>query len=93
MATQGLGLEVKRVLRLDGNGTTKAFCDVAIAGSFVIKGVRVIEGKKGVFVSLPREQGKNGQWYDTVSPLTKEAREQLTEVVLEAYTAKEPSLA
>lgn len=92
MSTRDVGLEVKRVVRLDGNGTTKAFCDVAIADSFVIKGVRVVEGKKGVFVSMPREQGKNGQWYDTVTPLTKEARNRLTELVLEAYEAKEPTL-
>jgi len=87
-----LEVEVKRVIRLNGNGPTQAFCDVAIDGSFLIKGVKVVNGKKGQFVSLPREQGKNGQWYDTVVPLTKEARDRLSEVVLEAYTAKEPSL-
>jgi len=92
MATQALGLEVKRITRLDGDGAIKAFCDVAVAGAVLIKGVKVVEGKKGVFVSMPREQGKNGQWYDTVVPLTKEAREQLAEAVLEAYGTKEPSL-
>ena len=92
MGAQELGLEVKRIIRLDGDGAIKAFCDVAIAGSYLIKGVKVVEGKNGVFVSLPREQGKNGQWYDTVVPLTKEAREQLSQAVLEAYGTKEPSL-
>ena len=94
MATQAqeLALEVKRVIKLEGNGTLKAFCDVAINGSFLIRGVRVVEGKKGIFVSLPREQGKNGQWYDTVSPLTKEAKEQLSKLVLEAYSANGSTL-
>ena len=89
MATQALDLEVKRVTRLDGDGPTKAFCDVAVAGAFLIKGVKVVNGKKGMFVSLPREQGKNGQWYDTVLPLTQEARNRLSEVVLSAYGAQE----
>lgn len=80
-------LSVKRINRLSGERTAKAFCDVAVGEAFLIKGVRVVEGKNGVFVSMPREQGKDGQWYDTVVPLTKEARRQLGEVVLSAYRA------
>ena len=83
---------VKRINKLEGDGTLKAFCDVAIADTFLIKGVKVVEGKKGLFVSMPREVGKDGQWYDNVIPLTKEARQQLSEVVLAAYQAgEEPS--
>lgn len=39
-------LAVKRLTRFEGEGTAKAFCDVAIAEAFLIKGVKVIEGKK-----------------------------------------------
>lgn len=85
MATQTVALEVKRMARLDGDGTVKAFCDVAINGSFLIKSLKVVNGKNGMFVSMPREQGKNGQWYDTVAPITKEARETLSRIVLKAY--------
>ena len=92
MATQTLELAVKRVTKLNGNGALKAFCDVAIAEAVLIKGVKVVEGKNGIFVSMPREQGKNGQWYEQFIPLTKEAREQLSQVVLEAYGAEAPSL-
>jgi stage V sporulation protein G len=92
MATQELELAVKRIIRLNGDGAIKAFCDVAVAGSYLIKGVKVVDGKNGLFVSMPREQGKNGQWYETVVPLTKEAREQLSHVVLEAFGTQEPSL-
>ena len=84
-------LAVRRVTRLDGKTTVKAFCDVAVANLFVIKSLKVIEGRNGLFISMPREQGRNGQWYDLVSPATKEARERLTEVVLEAYNTKEPA--
>jgi stage V sporulation protein G len=80
-----LGLTVKRINRWDGEGTTKAFCDVAIAESFLVKGIRVVEGKKGLFVSMPREQGKDGQWYGTFIPLNKEAHQKISEAVLAAY--------
>ncbi len=77
-------LTIKRMTKLDGTGSVKAFCDVSV-GSFLIKSFKVVDGKNGLFVSMPREQGKNGQWYDSVIPLTKQAREALTELVLEAF--------
>lgn len=85
MSTEQVVLEVKRINKLDGTGTLKAFCDVAVAESFLIKGITVVEGKKGLFVSMPREQGKDGNWYDAVVPLTKEARQQISELVLKTY--------
>lgn len=80
---------VRRLTRLNGEGSVKAFCDVAIANAFLLKGIKVVDGRNGLFVSMPREQGKNGQWYETIVPLTKTARAQLSDVVLEAYHAKE----
>ncbi len=80
-----LDLEIKRVTKVEGTSATRAYCDVAIGGTYLVKGVKVVNGKNGLFVSMPGEKGKNGQWYDTLVPLTKEARERLSEVVLEAY--------
>lgn len=91
--SEQVNLEVKRINKLDGTGNLKAFCDVAVAESFLIKGITVVEGKKGLFVSMPREQGKDGNWYDAVIPLTKEARQQVSELVLKAYQSDaEPAL-
>jgi len=86
-------IAVKRITRFDGQGKAKAFCDVVLGEAFLIKGIKVLEGKKGLFVSMPRQQGKDGNWYDTVLPLTREARQQICEVVLMAYQAgaEEPS--
>ena len=84
--------EVKRITRLNGQSSVKAFCDVAINGSFLLKGIKVVDGKKGLFVSMPREQGKNGQWYDTIAPLTKEAKAHLSEIVMDAFQSEEPVL-
>lgn len=80
------GVEIAQMRRLDGEGKTKAFCDVAVAG-FVIKGFRVVDGKRGLFVSMPRQQGKDGKWYETASPLDEETRTSLNELILEAYAA------
>lgn len=80
-----LSIEVKRLYKLDGDGKLKAFADVAFADLFLIKGLRIVDGKKGLFVGMPREQGKDGQWYQTVFPLSEEVKNQLEEIVLGAY--------
>ncbi|MBL7085124.1 MAG: septation protein SpoVG family protein [Candidatus Omnitrophica bacterium] len=80
-----LDFKVARLHRFNGEGTTKAICDVAIAEEFLVKGFRVVEGKNGLFVSAPRESGKDGKWYNSAFPLTAQTREALNEAVLSAY--------
>ena len=85
MSTQDLKLEVSKVYKLDGSGATKAFCDLSVLDTFIIKGLRVVDGKEGLFVSMPREQGRDGKWYNTVIPRSKEVKEEIEKLVLEAY--------
>lgn len=85
MVKEDLKLEVSRIHKLDGTGPTKAFCDLSVFDSFVIKGLRVVEGEKGLFVSMPSEAGKDGKWYNTVIPLRREVKDEIEKLVLEAY--------
>ena len=78
-------IEVDRLYRFDNGGQLKAFADIVVGGQFAVKGFRVVDGKKGLFVSMPSEVGKDGTWYNTFKPLTKEAHNELNKVVLEAY--------
>ena len=77
-------ISVSRIFKLDTDSKLKAFADVSFSG-IVVKGFSVVNGEKGLFVSMPRHQGKDGKWRDTVTPSTKELKQQLVEVVLEAY--------
>ena len=78
----------KMRLMTQGESTVKAFCDVLLGGVYVVKGLRVIEGQKGLFVGLPREKGKNDKGYDIFYPITAAAREELINTVLAAYKAE-----
>ncbi|MDD5044403.1 MAG: SpoVG family protein [Candidatus Omnitrophica bacterium] len=79
-------IEVNRLHKLDGDSKLKAFVDVSFDG-FVVKGLRVVEGKNGLFVGMPQQQGKNGQWYDVSYPLSKQIHQEITEIVLKAYNS------
>ena len=85
MTNGDLKLEVSRLHKLEGTGSTKAFCDLSVLDSIVIKGLRIVEGKDGLFVSMPREEGKDGKWYNTVIPLKREIKDEIERLVLEAY--------
>lgn len=83
-----LQLNVERVYTFDGDGTLKAFADVAVNEAVLIKGFRVVNGKNGLFVGMPQERSKQGKWFDTVTPLTKTAHAQLTGAIMDAYDAQ-----
>jgi stage V sporulation protein G len=86
-----LEIEVSRLHKLDGSGSTKAFCDISVMDAFIIKGIRIVEGDRGLFVSMPREEGRDGKWYNTVIPLNREVKDEIEKLVLEAYGEFEPT--
>jgi len=85
LSVEDLEIAVSRIHILDASASpTKAFCDISIADAIVINGLRVIEGKDGLFVSMPRECGKDGKWYNSVIPLRRDVKDEIERVVLEA---------
>jgi len=77
-------IEVARIYRFDNESSLKAFADVII-GEVLVKGVRVIKGSNGLFVTMPKSQGKDGKWYPTVALVDKSMQAELQSIVLEAY--------
>ena len=81
-------IEVYRMNTMNLGGKTKAFVDLHFFG-LLLKGFRVVEGEKGLFVSYPDEKGKDGQYYPTILPLNEEMKKQVSEVILKHYGEKE----
>lgn len=69
------------------DSSLKAMVDVNLGDEFVVKGIRVVEGENGPFVSMPQKKVGN-DYNQTFFPITKEAREQLHKSVLDAYEGK-----
>ena len=73
-----------RVGLFPSEGPVKGVCTVTIGGEFAVKNVKIVEGSKGLFVSMPSY--KSGEEYrDLFFPVTKEARAELQEAVLNEY--------
>ncbi|MBL7130535.1 MAG: septation protein SpoVG family protein [Candidatus Omnitrophica bacterium] len=80
-----LRFKVTRLHRIEGEGNLKAFADIALNESLLLKGLRIVEGRSGLFVSMPREKGKDNRWYETIHPLSKQVKEEISSAVLSAY--------
>ena len=88
MEANTLEIQVQRMYRFDSDRPLKAFADIIVNDVLLIKGIRVLDGKKGLFVSMPQEQAKDKKWYESVRCLTQDVREQISEIVLAAYKEK-----
>ena len=88
MTIETLEIKVLKVHRIEGQNRIKAFVDVSINDALLIKGVRIVEGNKGLFVSMPVEQGKNEKWYERVRCLNKNIRDEIVNAVLTAYSGE-----
>ena len=89
MATQTIEIKVLKVHRIDGENRIKAFVDISINVALLIKSLRIVQGKNGLFVSMPTEQGKNEKWYERVRCLNKDIREEIANIVLAAYSTED----
>lgn len=78
-----------KIDRMVNAGNVKAIASVSLGGQFVVKNLKVMDGKKGLFVSMPQETftGKDGQkkYSNTFFALTNSAKVELQQVVLDAY--------
>ncbi len=83
----GDAIEISRIYRIDGDSKLKAFVDISLGG-VIVKGLRIVNGTNGLFVSMPQHQGKDGKWYSTVYPTTKEIQKELSDLVLAAFREK-----
>lgn len=79
-----IDFQVSRIHRIEGDSKLKAFVNITFGG-IVVEGLRVVQGKDGLFVGMPRHQAKDGKWYDTIYPINKEMRRKLSSLVLAAY--------
>lgn len=66
----------------------KAFASINFDECFVVDGIRVLDGKNGLYIAMPSQKLKNGEYKDIAFPITKEFRQELSDMVLEAYQQK-----
>jgi len=72
-------------LRLKDETKLKAVASITIDECFVIHDIKVIEGKDGLFISMPSKKSADGSHKDIAHPIKTETREDIQNSVLDAY--------
>lgn len=71
----------------------KAFVSIVFDQSFVVTDIKVINGPKGLFVSMPSKKRKDGTFKDIAHPLNNQMRQYLEEKILTVYRQQVASVA
>ena len=54
-------------------------------GGFYFRGLRIMNGQFGIFVSMPSQKDKEGKYHDHYYPESKEVRRVFQDAILEVY--------
>ncbi|MDX8336793.1 MULTISPECIES: septation regulator SpoVG [Cetobacterium] len=74
-----------RTVKNENELKLKAYADVTFEECFVIHGLKVIDGQKGMFVAMPSRKMPDGEYKDIAHPITPELRKDITDSVIAKY--------
>jgi stage V sporulation protein G len=63
----------------------KAFVNVTFDDQFVVRGMKVIKGANGFFVSMPSRKMPDGSFRDIAHPINNDFRQFIEKVILDEY--------
>lgn len=66
-------------------GRLKAYATIVFDDSLILRDLKIIEGNKGLFVSMPSRKRKDGTFRDIVHPLNVEMRQLIENAVIKEY--------
>lgn len=66
----------------------KAYASIVFDDCFIVNDLKLIEGNRGLFVSMPSRRRKRGGYRDVAHPLDNDTRNMIEESVISAYRAE-----
>src|SRR3954464_9532295 len=63
----------------------KAFVSIVLDQCFMVNDIKIIQGRDGLFISMPSRKKKNGEFKDVAHPLNNETRRMIEDKVLGEY--------
>src|SRR5258708_32678670 len=63
----------------------KAFVSIVFDQCFMVNDIKIIQGRDGLFISMPSRKKKNGEFKDVAHPLNNETRHMIEAKILGEY--------
>ena len=73
------------VHKKEDDSRMKGIASVLIDDCFVIRDIRIIEGKDGLFIAMPSRKIQNGEFKDIAHPINSDTRDKIQQAVLDEY--------
>lgn len=74
-----------RIKKANDNTKIVAKASVTFDNAFVVHGFSIVNGKKGLFVSMPTFKSKDGDYIDIAHPITSDGRTAIIKKIMGAY--------
>ena len=74
-----------RVRKVAKEGKMKAVVSITIDEEFVVHDIKVIEGEKGLFISMPSRKAADGEYRDIAHPINSLTRDSIQTMILDRY--------
>lgn len=74
-----------RIRRIDGKNRLVAVASITFDACFVVHEIKIIQGDKGIFITMPSHKCANGEYKDIAHPIAQEVRDLITQKVISAY--------
>ena len=74
-----------RIRKVAKEGKMKAIVSITIDDEFVIHDIKVIEGERGYFITMPSKKATDGEYRDIAHPINSSTRENIQKIILERY--------
>jgi stage V sporulation protein G len=79
-------LEITEInINLRDEDKLKAFVNITFDDVFVVRGLKVIQGKSGLFVCMPSRKLNDGTYKDIAHPINNEFRQRMEALILAKY--------
>jgi DNA-binding cell septation regulator SpoVG len=70
----------------DTGGRTVAYAEIIIAGTLLIRGIRILESaRRGLFIGFPSQRVRRDTFIDIIEPLDRAAGREIREAVIGEY--------
>jgi stage V sporulation protein G len=69
------------------SGRLKAYATIVFENCFIVRDLKIIEGDRGFFVSMPSRRRKDGTFRDIVHPLNADTRKQIEDRIIAEYNS------
>ena len=83
--------EVKIYPARESGTRLKAYATIVFENAFIVRDLKVIEGVRGLFVSMPSRRRKDGSFRDIAHPLNGDTRKHIEDSIIKEYESLEKS--